>query len=78
GSARERALNAVPHLLPPVCVNYSLSIALATQPLDVQSFGRKRGRLAVIGLGPFAADVMVPAVMSEVAGANDVLGYETY
>ncbi|MQT60323.1 precorrin-3B C(17)-methyltransferase, partial [Pseudomonas sp. FSL R10-0399] len=40
--------------------------------------GRARGRLAVIGLGPGAAELMVPAVKAELARANDVLGYETY
>ncbi|EPN86639.1 CbiG protein/precorrin-3B C17-methyltransferase [Pseudomonas syringae pv. actinidiae ICMP 19101] len=51
---------------------------MATQPLNVQHIGRGRGRLAVIGLGPGAAELMVPAVKTELARANDVLGYETY
>jgi cobalt-precorrin 5A hydrolase/precorrin-3B C17-methyltransferase len=37
-----------------------------------------RGRVAVIGLGPGAAELMVPAVKAELARATDVLGYETY
>jgi cobalt-precorrin 5A hydrolase/precorrin-3B C17-methyltransferase len=32
----------------------------------------------VIGLGPGAAELMVPAVKAELARATDVLGYETY
>jgi cobalt-precorrin 5A hydrolase/precorrin-3B C17-methyltransferase len=55
-----------------------LVIAIAEQPLDLSQIGRPRGRLAVIGLGPGAADLMVPAVKAELAQANDVLGYETY
>ncbi|MFJ2359668.1 precorrin-3B C(17)-methyltransferase [Pseudomonas fluorescens] len=55
-----------------------LAIALAEQPLDVGQIGRQRGRLAVIGLGPGAAELMVPAVKAELARATDVLGYETY
>ncbi|MBK5340553.1 precorrin-3B C(17)-methyltransferase [Pseudomonas sp. TH49] len=55
-----------------------LTIALAEQPLDVAQIGRQRGRLAVIGLGPGAAELMVPAVKAELARATDVLGYETY
>ncbi|WP_202370031.1 precorrin-3B C(17)-methyltransferase [Pseudomonas sp. MWU318] len=55
-----------------------LAIALADQPLDVAQIGRQRGRLAVIGLGPGAAELMVPAVKAELARATDVLGYETY
>ncbi|MHC8304008.1 precorrin-3B C(17)-methyltransferase [Pseudomonas sp. PB3P13] len=56
----------------------TIAIALAEQPLDTLSIGRPRGRLAVIGLGPGAAELMVPAVKAELARANDVLGYETY
>ena len=56
----------------------TLAIAVAEQPLDPLSIGRPRGRLAVIGLGPGAAELMVPAVKAELARANDVLGYETY
>ncbi|HEX8595472.1 MAG TPA: precorrin-3B C(17)-methyltransferase [Pseudomonas sp.] len=77
-SAGEMAMQAVPQLLPPISVGEDLAIVVAPQPLDVQQIGRGRGRLAVIGLGPGAADLMVPAVKAELARANDVLGYETY
>lgn len=53
-------------------------IAVAPSPIDPLQVGRARGRLAVIGLGPGAAELMVPAVKAELARANDVLGYETY
>jgi cobalt-precorrin 5A hydrolase/precorrin-3B C17-methyltransferase len=56
----------------------AITIAVAEQPLDPLQIGRPRGRLAVIGLGPGAAELMVPAVKVELARANDVLGYETY
>ncbi|WP_460097275.1 precorrin-3B C(17)-methyltransferase [Pseudomonas sp. S3_C01] len=56
----------------------NLAIAVAAQPLEVAKIGRPRGRLAVIGLGPGAAELMVPAVKAELARATDVLGYETY
>lgn len=56
----------------------AIAIAVAEQPLDPMQIGRPRGRLAVIGLGPGAAELMVPAVKAELARANDVLGYETY
>ena len=55
-----------------------ISITVAEQPLDLSQVGRPRGRLAVIGLGPGAADLMVPAVKAELARCTDVLGYETY
>ncbi len=72
------AERAVPQLLPALSVNPQLAIVVAKQPLDVQHIGRERGRLAVIGLGPGAAELMVPAVKAELARANDILGYETY
>ncbi|MCF5235216.1 precorrin-3B C(17)-methyltransferase [Pseudomonas sp. PA-5-4G] len=53
-------------------------ITVAEQPLDLSHVGRARGRLAVIGLGPGAAELMVPAVKAELARCTDVLGYETY
>lgn len=53
-------------------------IAVAPAPVEVAQIGRRRGRLAVIGLGPGAAELMVPAVKAELARAEDVLGYETY
>ncbi|MFJ4056399.1 precorrin-3B C(17)-methyltransferase [Pseudomonas sp. NPDC089743] len=55
-----------------------LVIALASAPVKGNQLGRKRGRLAVIGLGPGAAELMVPAVKAELARAEDILGYETY
>ncbi|MFO2463339.1 precorrin-3B C(17)-methyltransferase [Pseudomonas sp. 15FMM2] len=48
------------------------------EPVQLSQIGRCRGRLAVIGLGPGAAELMVPAVKAELARCNDVLGYETY
>lgn len=56
----------------------SHAIAVTEQPLDPEQIGRPRGRLAVIGLGPGAAELMVPAVRAELDRATDVLGYETY
>ena len=61
-----------------ITTSRDLAIAVAEKPLDVSQIGRPRGRLAVIGLGPGAAELMVPAVKAELARATDVLGYETY
>lgn len=61
-----------------ICGDDTIAIAIADQPLDPLQIGRPRGRLAVIGLGPGAAELMAPAVKAELACANDVLGYETY
>ncbi|MDD1012944.1 precorrin-3B C(17)-methyltransferase [Pseudomonas rubra] len=78
GDASALAAQVIPQLLPPQAVADGLAIVVVNQPIDVQQIGRARGRLAVIGLGPGAADLMVPAVKAELARANDVLGYETY
>ncbi|WP_347903775.1 precorrin-3B C(17)-methyltransferase [Pseudomonas purpurea] len=78
GSAHELARNAVPVLLTSIEVNADMAIVVAAEPVDPLLIGRPRGRLAVIGLGPGAAELMVPAVKAELARANDVLGYETY
>jgi cobalt-precorrin 5A hydrolase/precorrin-3B C17-methyltransferase len=77
GGANELAHQAIAN---PVSIvgDDAIAIAVAEQPLDPSQIGRPRGRLAVIGLGPGAADLMVPAVKAELARANDVLGYETY
>ena len=78
GAVADRAQQAIPQCLPPLCVGEGLAITVASQPLEPERIGRPRGRLAVIGLGPGAAELMVPAVKAELAQANDVLGYETY
>jgi cobalt-precorrin 5A hydrolase/precorrin-3B C17-methyltransferase len=77
-TAMGMAAQAVPAHSRLIQADENLAIAVAAQPLDIQQTGRGRGRLAVIGLGPGAADLMVPAVKTELARANDVLGYETY
>ncbi|WPP00480.1 precorrin-3B C(17)-methyltransferase [Pseudomonas sp. HR96] len=76
-SLRELAERAVVGGLPVVECE-QVAIAVAAQPLQIATIGRRRGRLAVVGLGPGAAELMVPAVRAELAQANDVLGYETY
>jgi cobalt-precorrin 5A hydrolase / precorrin-3B C17-methyltransferase len=77
-SASDMAQQVLPQLLPPMTASAGVAIAVAPQPLDIEQIGRPRGRLAVIGLGPGAAEFMIPAVKAELARANDVLGYETY
>ena len=76
GDLRAVALAAVPQAQ--IHLVEHLAIAVAAEPLDIEQTGRPRGRLAVIGLGPGAAELMVPAVKAELARATDVLGYETY
>ncbi|MGL4316537.1 MAG: precorrin-3B C(17)-methyltransferase [Pseudomonas sp.] len=56
----------------------ALSLHLAVAPEVAEAIGRPRGRLSVVGLGPGAAELMVPAVRQALDQAEDVLGYETY
>jgi cobalt-precorrin 5A hydrolase/precorrin-3B C17-methyltransferase len=77
GEVEELARDTVPNATV-VSTNTGIAIAVANQPLELAQIGHARGRLAVIGLGPGAAELMVPAVKAELARANDVLGYETY
>jgi cobalt-precorrin 5A hydrolase/precorrin-3B C17-methyltransferase len=78
GSVLEQVKSAVSPLLSVIEIDGDMAVAVAAEPVDPLSIGRPRGRLAVIGLGPGAADLMVPAVKAELARANDILGYETY
>jgi cobalt-precorrin 5A hydrolase/precorrin-3B C17-methyltransferase len=55
-----------------------LALGVAAQPLPVAAIGRARGRLTVVGLGPGAAEFMVPAARAALDQADDILGYETY
>lgn len=48
------------------------------QPVDIETIGRARGVLAVIGIGPGAPDFMIPAAKHALANAQDILGYDTY
>ncbi|MBY8949143.1 precorrin-3B C(17)-methyltransferase [Pseudomonas sp. SH10-3B] len=78
-SLHEAALQlGVPLRFAEVTPGADIAISVAEQPLDLAQVGRRRGRLAVIGLGPGAAELMVPAVKAELARCTDVLGYETY
>lgn len=77
-SASDLAARALPQLLAPQVIGDGLALAVAAEPIDPANIGRARGRVAVIGLGPGAAELMAPAVKAELARANDVLGYETY
>lgn len=77
GDAATLAHNSVPAATL-LSTTDKLVVAVAALPLEVARIGRPRGRLAVIGLGPGAAELMVPAVKAELARATDVLGYETY
>jgi cobalt-precorrin 5A hydrolase/precorrin-3B C17-methyltransferase len=67
------------HQLPPLHSQHAtLRLLLAAAPIDASQLGRPRGRLSVVGLGPGAAELMVPAARQALDQAQDLLGYETY
>ncbi|MBN0978617.1 precorrin-3B C(17)-methyltransferase [Pseudomonas hygromyciniae] len=79
GQLHEAALElGVPLRFCALAAGPDIVIHCAAAPVDLAQLGRPRGRLAVIGLGPGAAELMVPAVKAELARCTDVLGYETY
>lgn len=55
-----------------------LAMAVASAPIDVETIGHGRGRLAVVGLGPGDARWLSPEAKFELARATDLVGYETY
>lgn len=55
-----------------------VTLAAAPLPVDPESIGRPRGRVAVVGLGPGAAEWLTPEARLELAGATDLVGYATY
>lgn len=55
-----------------------LSLHQAATPEQANAYGRLRGCLTVVGLGPGAPELMVPAVRQALDQAQDILGYETY
>lgn len=79
GQLHEAALElGVPLRFTALAAGPELVIHSSAAPVDLAQLGHPRGRLAVIGLGPGAAELMVPAVKAELARCSDVLGYETY
>nr|WP_186352977.1 precorrin-3B C(17)-methyltransferase [Pseudomonas gessardii] len=79
GQLHEAALElGVPLRFTALAAGPDMVIHSSAAPVDLAQLGRPRGRLAVIGLGPGAAELMVPAVKAELARCSDVLGYETY
>jgi len=65
--------------LPPLLYSADgLSLYQAESPEAASHYGQPRGRLSVVGLGPGAPELMVPAVRQALDEAQEVLGYETY
>ncbi|MEH2447798.1 MAG: precorrin-3B C(17)-methyltransferase [Nostoc sp.] len=55
-----------------------IAIAIASQPIDPNTIGQPRGRLAIIGTGPGGSQWMSPEVKEILKSATDLVGYKTY
>ncbi|WP_292743694.1 precorrin-3B C(17)-methyltransferase [Nostoc sp. NMS4] len=56
----------------------NIVIAIAPQPIDPNTIGQPRGRLAIIGTGPGGSQWMSPEVKEILKSATDLVGYKTY
>ncbi|WP_171843586.1 precorrin-3B C(17)-methyltransferase [Nostoc sp. NIES-3756] len=52
--------------------------AISPQPIDPNTIGQPRGRLAIIGTGPGGLQWMSPEVKEILTSATDLVGYKTY
>ena len=54
------------------------AVARAPQPIDPETIGRRRGRLAIVGIGPGDPDWRTGEANDAIAAASDVVGYRLY
>jgi cobalt-precorrin 5A hydrolase/precorrin-3B C17-methyltransferase len=54
------------------------AIARAFEPIDARKFGRKRGSLAVVGVGPGSDELRTGAALAALGSATDWVGYGLY
>jgi cobalt-precorrin 5A hydrolase/precorrin-3B C17-methyltransferase len=57
---------------------FNCAMAIAPLPIDINTTGKPRGRLAIIGTGPGGSDWMSPQVKEILRNATDLVGYSTY
>ncbi|MGF1991356.1 MAG: precorrin-3B C(17)-methyltransferase [Nostoc sp. ZfuVER08] len=62
----------------PISDSPTIAIAIAQQPIDPNTIGQPRGRLAVIGTGPGGQEWMSGEVKEILKSATDLVGYKTY
>ncbi|MGJ5633516.1 precorrin-3B C(17)-methyltransferase [Nostoc sp. CALU 1950] len=62
----------------PLSPSPHIAIAIAPQPIDPNTIGQPRGRLAIIGTGPGGQEWMSPEVKEILKSATDLVGYKTY
>ena len=58
--------------------NATCAIAQAPKPIDPNSIGRARGRLAVIGIGPGIDSLRTPEATQLLSQSDEVVGYKLY
>ena len=56
----------------------SCAIAIASEPIDVNTMGHPRGQLAIVGTGPGGTQWMSPEVKEILREATDWVGYKFY
>ncbi|MBU7581952.1 MAG: precorrin-3B C(17)-methyltransferase [Nostoc sp. TH1S01] len=61
-----------------IATTADIAIAIAPEPIDPSTIGQARGKLAIIGTGPGAAQWMSPEVKEILQSATDLVGYKTY
>ncbi len=54
------------------------AVARATSPIDAEAVGRRRGRLAIVGIGPGDPNWRTPEASAALSGATDIVGYGLY
>jgi cobalt-precorrin 5A hydrolase/precorrin-3B C17-methyltransferase len=54
------------------------AIARAAGPIDAATIGRRRGRLAIVGIGPGDPAWRTPEATAQISAASDVVGYSLY
>ncbi|MFN6501687.1 MAG: precorrin-3B C(17)-methyltransferase [Nostoc sp. DedQUE01] len=62
----------------PISSSPRIAIAIAQDPIDPNTIGQPRGRLAIIGTGPGSQEWMSPEVKQILKSATDLVGYKTY
>jgi len=54
------------------------AVARAASPIEAAGIGRKRGRLAIVGIGPGGAAWRTPEASALLAASSDIVGYGLY
>ncbi len=65
-------------LVAPKRTSRRATCAVARSPAIIGEVGRPRGELAIVGIGPGAADWRTPEAEAAIRGASDLVGYGLY